>query len=109
MEAAGYRLGILSNTCEAHWQWLLAEDYGVLPTAFSVFALSFRIGAMKPDPRIYAKAAELAGVAPREIFFCDDIAGHVAAANEAGFDAVQYTTTPALVAAMRRRGLRFNY
>jgi hypothetical protein len=39
----------------------------------------------------------------------DDVPGHVAAANEAGFDAVQYTTTPALVAELRNRGVTFNY
>jgi HAD superfamily hydrolase (TIGR01549 family) len=109
LEDAGYRLGILSNTCECDWQRLMDSDYGILPAAFSVFALSFQIGALKPDPKIYRAAAELAGVAPQEIFFCDDILGHVTGAREAGFDAVQYTSTPALVAELHSRGLRFNY
>jgi putative hydrolase of the HAD superfamily len=85
------------------------SDYGILPAAFTVFALSFQIGALKPDPKIYRAAAELAGVAPGEILFCDDILGHVTGAREAGFDAVQYTSTPALVAELHDRGLRFNY
>jgi putative hydrolase of the HAD superfamily len=87
----------------------MSSDYGVLPAPFSVFALSFQIGAMKPDPKIYRAAAELAGVAPRDVFFCDDVMSHVTAARDAGFDAVQYTTTAALVADLRRRGVRFNY
>jgi FMN phosphatase YigB (HAD superfamily) len=58
---------------------------------------------------VFAGAAELAGVAPGEIFFVDDTAGHVAAARSAGFDAVQYTTTQALAADLRSRGLEFNY
>jgi FMN phosphatase YigB (HAD superfamily) len=109
LESAGCRLGLLSNSCECHWQRLLDSDYGVLPAVFSVLALSFQIKAMKPDRKIYQAAAELAGVAPNEIFFCDDVMGHVLGAREAGFDAVQYTTTPALVADLHRRGLRFNY
>jgi glucose-1-phosphatase len=109
LEVAGNRMGILSNTCDFQWQRLMASDYGILPTPFSVFALSFEIGAMKPDPKIYKAAAELAGVRPQEVFFCDDVLGHVTAARDAGFDAVQYTTTPALVADLRRRGVRFNY
>jgi glucose-1-phosphatase len=109
LEVAGYRMGILSNTCEYHWQRLMASESGVLPASFSAFALSFQIRAMKPDPRIYQAAAELAGVSPQEIFFCDDVAGHVTAAHDAGFDAVQYTTTAALVADLRRRGVRCNY
>ena len=48
-------------------------------------------------------------MSPQEIFFCDDVIGHVTAAREAGFDAVQYTTTAALVADLWRRGVRFNY
>ncbi len=109
LEVAGNRMGILSNTCDFQWRRLMASDYGILPAPFSVFALSFEIGAMKPDPKIYRTAADLAGVAPQEIFFCDDVLGHITAAREAGFDAVQYTTTPALVADLRRRGVRFNY
>jgi putative hydrolase of the HAD superfamily len=109
LETAGCRLGLLSNICECHWQRLLNSEYGILPAAFSVLALSFEIKAMKPDLKIYRAAAELAGVAPSEIFFCDDVMGHVVGAREAGFDAVQYTTTPALVADLCRRGVRFNY
>jgi glucose-1-phosphatase len=109
LETSGFRLGLLSNICECHWQRLLNSEYGILPAAFSVLALSFEIKAMKPDLKTYRAAAELAGVMPSEIFFCDDVMGHVIGAREAGFDAVQYTTTPALVADLRRRGVRFNY
>jgi FMN phosphatase YigB (HAD superfamily) len=109
LEDAGYRLGLLSNTCQCHWDRLLKAEYGLLPAVFSAIALSYQIKAMKPDPKIYLAAAELAGVKPREIFFCDDVMAHVIGAREAGFDAVQYTTTPALVADLRRRGMQFNY
>jgi glucose-1-phosphatase len=109
LDDAGYRLGILSNTCECHWQFLCRQNYGVLPRLFDVLALSYEIGALKPEPKIFAAAAELAGAPPDEIFFCDDMPEHVAAAQTAGFDAVQYTTTPMLVAELRKRGVRFNY
>ena len=96
LRQAGYRLGILSNTCENHWQHCFRR-FRLLGEAFSVFALSYELGAMKPDAAIFLAAARLAGVEPDEIFFCDDIAGHVAGARAAGFDAVQYTSTPELV------------
>ncbi|HVX64707.1 MAG TPA: HAD-IA family hydrolase, partial [Pirellulales bacterium] len=67
--------------------------------------LSFRVRCMKPETQIYAHAAELAGAAPHEIFFVDDVAGHVAAARRFGFDAVQYTTPEALAAELRQRGV----
>jgi FMN phosphatase YigB (HAD superfamily) len=109
LSAAGYRLGILSNTCPGHWSYCSSGKYGLLVHSFKVYALSYELGACKPSPKIFAAAAELAGVPPDEIFFVDDVAGHVAGAREAGFDAVQYTSTPRLVDDLRRRGLQFNY
>ena len=109
LDAAGHRLGILSNTCPAHWAYCTSGRFGLLDKAFDVTALSYQIGACKPAPEIYREAARLAGVRPDEIFYVDDIAGHVAGARQAGFDAVQYTTTAALVEALLTRGVRFNY
>jgi FMN phosphatase YigB (HAD superfamily) len=109
LSAAGYRLGLLSNICELHWNYVSDGRFGLLRETFETVALSYQLKAMKPDAKIYLKAAELAGVAPQEIFYVDDIAGHVEGARAVGVDAVQYTTTPALVTELRRRGLEFNY
>ncbi len=108
LRQAGYRLGILSNTCDIHWKHC-RKRFRLLGDLFAVHALSFRIGATKPDAAIFRAAAKMAGVEPGEIFFTDDIPGHVAGARAAGFDAVQFTSTPELVADLRARGLRFNY
>jgi glucose-1-phosphatase len=109
LDAAGYRLGILSNTCPPHWAYCSAGRFGLLISAIDVTALSYQIGACKPDPKIFAAAAKLAGVEPQEIFFVDDIAGHVEGARKAGFDAVQYTTTDKFVEDLLARGVRFNF
>lgn len=109
LAAANYRLGILSNTCPGHWSYCAQGRYSLLRRGFEVFALSYQLGACKPAPVIFERAAALAGVAPADVFFVDDIAGHVAAARAAGFDAVQYTGTPQLAEELYRRGLRFNY
>jgi len=106
--AARYRLGILSNTCEGHWNHCLRR-YNMLRSLFSVYALSFEIGAVKPDASIFRKAAELACCRPEEIFYTDDIAGHVAGARTVGMDAVVYTSTTELVKELRKRGVEFNY
>ncbi len=105
---AGYPLGILSNTCETHWEYCRRE-YRFLSEEFGVHALSYKIGAVKPDAAIFLAAAELAGHRPEEIFFVDDIAGHVAGARAAGFDAVQFTSAEALANDLRVREIRFNY
>jgi glucose-1-phosphatase len=109
LHSAGYRLGILSNTCSSHWDYCIDGRYGLLERAFEVYALSYEIGCCKPARQIFERAAEMAGVPTSEIFYVDDIAGHVAGARAAGMDAVQYTDTPQLVADLRQRGLQFNY
>ena len=108
LREAGYRMGILSNTCDCHWEFCI-ERYRFLSESFPVHALSFRIHAAKPSSAIFHAAAELAGVDPQDVFFVDDIAGHVAGAKSAGFDAVQYTSTRELVGELWERGIRFNY
>jgi HAD superfamily hydrolase (TIGR01549 family) len=105
---AGYRLGILSNTCESHWEHC-TRRYRIVAELFTVHALSYRIGVAKPEAAIFHAAAELAGVQPQEIFYVDDYAPHVAGARAVGFDAVQYTSTPQLVGDLRSRGVEFNY
>jgi putative hydrolase of the HAD superfamily len=81
----------------------------MLEHGFQVFALSYELGACKPARKIFDGAAKLAGVAPSEIFFVDDVTENVTAAREAGFDAVLYTTTRQLASDLRARGLEFNY
>jgi len=108
LRQAGYPMGILSNTCEIHWQYCVSR-YHIVAECFAVHALSYRIGALKPEADIFRAAAELAGVRPEEIFFVDDLAEHVGGAKAVGFDAVQFTTAEALAAELRQRGLRFNY
>jgi glucose-1-phosphatase len=108
LRQAGYPMGILSNTCETHWEYC-RRQYRIVSEGFGVYALSYTIGAVKPDAAIFHAAAELAGCRPEEIFFVDDIAGHVAGARAAGFDAVQFTSAGALANDLRQRGCRFNY
>lgn len=105
---ARYPLGILSNTCQAHWEYC-RQRFRLLEELFSVHALSYRLGALKPDAAIFMAAARLARTAPEAIFYTDDLPGHIAGARTVGFDAVPYTDTPTLVAELRRRSVRFNY
>jgi putative hydrolase of the HAD superfamily len=108
LNAAGYRLGVLSNTNDAHWRHVTGR-FSFLTTMFHVYAMSFEIGVMKPDPRIYAEAARLAGVDPTNVFYTDDRAENVDGAKTAGFDAVLFTTPAALSREMWKRGIIANY
>lgn len=108
LRQAGCRMGILSNTCESHWQYC-KNKYRIVAEGFQVYALSYQIGVTKPDAGIFIAAAELAGCKPEEIFFVDDLPGHVEGAKAVGFDAIQYTSAAQVADELRRRGLQFNY
>ena len=102
-------LGILSNTSAPHWRLVTDGRFAILPRYFNHFALSFEIGAMKPDPEIFSAAEKIAGVQAAQIFFTDDLEENVEAAREAGWDAVQFESPGQLAAELHARGLRFNY
>ena len=105
IERAGVPLGILSNTCDIHWQHLLRCRYGILPGGIGPLVLSYEVGAMKPHPSIYEAAVVKAGVPADRIFFCDDIPAHVEAARAAGWDAEVFTGARQLVEQLASRGV----
>ena len=76
---------------------------------FERAVLSYEVGVMKPDSAIFAAAADRAGVSAGDIFYADDLEANVVGARKSGFDAVQFTSVPALVDELWKRGLAFNY
>jgi putative hydrolase of the HAD superfamily len=110
LSSAGHRLGILSNTNAAHWEFVTDGRYTLLDRYFELSVLSFEERSMKPDPDIYAAAIRRCGVSsPERIFFVDDRPENVAGARRAGIDAVQYTTPQKLAGELVTRGVEFNY
>ena len=93
---SGHRLGILSNTNESHWNFIADGRFPIVQEFFERCALSYEMRSAKPHLAAYQTAAELAGVAPAEIFFTDDRLDNVAGARAAGFDAVQFVGVEAL-------------
>jgi putative hydrolase of the HAD superfamily len=102
---AGHRLGILSNTNPADWEYVRRE-FPFLGRYFEQTALSFEAKSMKPDAGIFEYAVRRAGVPAEQVFFTDDMPANVAGARAAGLDAVQFTTAGALELELRARGVR---
>jgi glucose-1-phosphatase len=102
---SGVKLGILSNTCGAHWRWLLDADYPSLRGPFDQLVLSYEIGAMKPHPSIYLAAEKQAGVEPGKILFLDDRLDNVQAALDRGWRAYPFTDADAARKVLRCHGV----
>ena len=98
-----YRLLILSNTNAIHFP-MIRENYPLL-RHFDDYVLSYEVGAMKPSPRIYEEAIARAQCAAEECFFTDDIAEYVAAARQAGMDAVQFQSAAQIQSELSERGV----
>jgi HAD superfamily hydrolase (TIGR01509 family) len=67
--------------------------------------VSAAVGLMKPDPRIFALAAQRAGQAPSELLFVDDSRRNTEAASALGFDVHLFEDPAALRPALEARGL----
>ncbi|MGI9467303.1 MAG: HAD family hydrolase [Rubripirellula sp.] len=77
----GFGVGLLSNTCHAHWDWIRRQSYFMNQFRFDATVLSFEEGVMKPDSVIYEIAEERVGVPAESIFFLDDKPENINAAR----------------------------
>ena len=102
--AGRYRLLALSNTNSIHFSML--EGAYPLLRHFDDFVLSYRVGAAKPEAKIYQAAIARAECNAEECFFVDDLAVNVEAARRHGMDAVQFISAGQLGEEMSARGIR---
>lgn len=102
--APGVTPVLVSNTNALHWEGVLAVA-PELPRLLPRRALSFEIGAAKPDPAHFAAALALAGAGPRDAVFADDRAEIVEAARTLGIDAFVVSGPDDLEAGLRARRL----
>lgn len=96
------QVGILSNTNEAHMDWIHDRFHWFRSIRPKV--LSCEVGFRKPELEIYDIAAKRAGALPGEILFVDDLPDNVTAAQKAGWHAVRATPGESLRQCLRASG-----
>lgn len=98
-----YRLALLSNTGELHFQFSIrtVEIFGL----FEAVTLSYEVGAMKPDRRIYEDVLKKLALPATACVYIDDIPEYVEAGRALGFRAIRYTTSDQLSRDLRRCGV----
>jgi FMN phosphatase YigB (HAD superfamily) len=77
-----YTLALLSNINQLHFEYLKAK-FPIFDCFHHLF-LSYELGAVKPDPRIYQKALAVLKVSPQEAFYVDDRPELIYAASQIG-------------------------
>lgn len=84
----GYRIYMLSNTNDLHWQHLLAHDFAQegfsVDELFDRVFLSQEMHLSKPDPEIYRQVVRGIGAEAGECLFVDDARVNVDAAAREG-------------------------
>jgi len=98
-----YKLFLLSNTDSIHkkYGW---EKYEFLNN-FEKLILSFEVGAVKPEEKIYRSVEEASGFTSKEHFFIDDIQEYVDGAKKIGWDAVQFINYQKLLNDLKERNI----
>ncbi len=105
LQGRGIRTGILSNLGDSmqigvqrKWPWL---------TAFDHCTWSHTLKLAKPESAIYSHAAAGLKTLPAHILFVDDKPENIAAALEAGMQAIPYTGHAQFLAEMQQRSFGY--
>ena len=93
LKKAGYRLFLLSNTIDIHWDYCVEhlfpyQNHGV-DDYFELCFLSQRMHLAKPNARIYEEVIRQANIHPDETLFIDDLKENCEAAEKLGIHTFQ--------------------
>ena len=95
-----YRLALLSNTSPDHWYH--CRDKLGLGGFFDHVFVSYEMGCMKPDKRIYEQVLERLKADPQNIWFFDDRQDNTEEARKQGMNAIHSLGGDRLIADLRR-------
>ena len=98
-----YKLILLSNTNSIHERhgW---KHYGFLKQ-FDDVVLSHKVGAVKPEEKIYRVVEKASGFPSEEHIFIDDIKEYVDAAKKLGWDGIHFKEYKTLAMDLNHRGI----
>ena len=98
-----YPLILVSNTNELHIDFV-RTNYRVLDY-FDHHVLSYEVGSLKPDRKIFEYAIAVSGHEPEALFFTDDREENIVAARQLGMHAHQFKTELQLMDALHQAGV----
>ncbi len=90
-----YGTWLVSNTSQAHYEWIINKFPRVL--FYRDAALSFELGVMKPSKKYYSLLIEKFSIDPARAVFIDDIQENVEGATRAGMIGIVFRGQDRLV------------
>ena len=85
-----YPLYLLSDTNEIHFGYV--KNTVEVVRLFDQCIVSYEVGAMKPEPRIYQEALRRSGLPAEACVFIDDRPGNVDGARRVGMHGIHFTS-----------------
>ena len=105
--ARRYTMALVSNTNEAHADHI-RRNYDVFD-CFTHHILSYEVGALKPDPKIFEAAIEATGHSREAVLFIDDREENVLAGRALGMQVHQFSSSSGLLRAFEALGIEFEW
>lgn len=105
LKSDGYRLFLLSNTNDMHWQKakkLITNSEHDINDFFERIFLSYEMGVRKPHKEIFLQVVTDAGIRPEDSIFVDDNAMNIAAAEKLGMRTFHETADNKWVEKLRK-------
>jgi glucose-1-phosphatase len=101
LKKKNYKLVLLSNTSYIHrkYGW---QHYSFLKY-FDKLILSYKVGANKPEEKIYKAAENFTKAPSSKHLFIDDVKEYVEGAKKLGWDGIQFKNYEQLVKELERR------
>jgi putative hydrolase of the HAD superfamily len=106
LKAKGYKVGMLSNTSEIDYELGIKPFFERAELEFDAEILSYKIGVMKPQDKIYTTALEKLNSSPEECVYIDDIQRYAEKASQMGLIGIHYRNPSQLVVELRNVGVR---
>ncbi len=99
-----YKLGLISNTNEIHFQNVIKRNE-IFPL-FDAVSLSFEVGVLKPEKKIFLDMIKKIGQIEEECVFIDDQPLYVKAAKGYCFKGVEFKSLELLVEDLKSLGVK---
>jgi len=99
------KLLLLSNTDTLHFNFIKKRFPEIF--IFDDYILSYEVGCVKPDDKIFRAAVDRSETKPEEIVFIDDIRENVKAAEKAGLKTIHFNSEIDLKAELEKYGVSF--
>jgi putative hydrolase of the HAD superfamily len=98
-----HKLILLSNTDTLHFNYIEKRFPEIF--IFDEYILSYKVGSVKPEEKIFKIAIEKSGAEPQNILFIDDMEENIRVAAKTGMKTIHFNSKTNLKAELEKFGI----